>query len=84
MKRVSEWTWLTIGRASRGWTVEVQGAIEAHTQYTWRRDAVANGCHRWLPIAVVIAFFDWRRKVSEMRAIPGPFNNSKPASAGEG
>lgn len=76
MKRVSKWTWLTIGRASRGWTAEVQGAIEAHTQATWRRDAVAMGCHRWLLVAVALAFADWRRKVREMRDEPGPFNRS--------
>ncbi len=73
--RVSKVTWLTIGRAQRGWTAEVQGAIEAHTQCTWRRDVVAMGCHRWLLVAVALAFADWRRKVREMRAIPGPFNN---------
>jgi hypothetical protein len=71
MKRVSKWTWLTIGRASRGWTVEVQGAIEAHTQSTWRRDAVANGCHRWLPIAAALAFADWRREWAAQQAKEG-------------
>ena len=76
MKRVSRWDWLTIGRASQGWTAEVQGGCEAHTQDTWRFDVEANGCHRWLLVAVALAFADWRRKVREMRAAPGPFNHS--------
>jgi hypothetical protein len=74
MKRVSKVTWLMIGRASCGWTTEVQGAVETHTQDTWRRDAVACGCHRWLLVSLVLAVVEWRRKVREMRAIPGPFN----------
>ncbi|MBI5683572.1 MAG: hypothetical protein HZC54_00695 [Verrucomicrobia bacterium] len=80
MNKESRWNWITIGRAQRGWTVEVEGAIEAHTQASWRRDKIASGAHRWLVAAIILAFMDWRRQVQQVRNIPGPFNNRDLAS----
>uniref|UniRef100_A0A6H1Z9J7 Uncharacterized protein n=1 Tax=viral metagenome TaxID=1070528 RepID=A0A6H1Z9J7_9ZZZZ len=73
--RKSKWYWLIIGRAQRGWTTEIQGGIEAHTQATWRGDQIANGHSKRLLIAIFRAFLDWNKKVKNLRAIPGPFNN---------
>jgi hypothetical protein len=76
--------WLTVGRAQAGWTVQLDGGSETHTQYTWRWDAHSYGCHRRLAIAFFKAVINWFLVVRSMQAEIGPFNDEAVKEGGKG
>ena len=71
------WRWLNLGRAQRGWSCQISGRVRTHRQFSWEEYTAQRGESRFVWLAIVLAFWKWRRETRTLSGIPGPFNRVK-------